>query len=115
MVDGTAQEEATLTQEEVEQFVLGRERQWLDGWAAGDPLGCLEILADDGTYFDFGAAAKTRLYGIEEIRNYLASFAGKIPSQTYELVDFKGLVQGDIAIATLRYDSTVEGKPENPW
>ena len=93
MVDGTAQEEAVLTREEVEQAVLARERQALDRWAVGDPFGLIENFADDATCFDDGAA-QTRLDGIEEIRDYIASFAGKIPSQKYELVDPKVQVYG---------------------
>ncbi|MFH1964178.1 MAG: nuclear transport factor 2 family protein, partial [Acidobacteriota bacterium] len=100
VVDDTAQEETALTQEDVGQALLAKERQWLDRWAAGDPLGCIEILADDASCFDFGGAAKTRLDGIEAIRNYLASFVGQIPPHTYELVDPRVQVFGDTAVVT---------------
>lgn len=115
VVDDTAQEEAALTQEDVGQALLAKERQWLDRWAAGNPLGCIEILADDASCFDFGGTAKTRLDGIEAIRNYLASFVGQIPPHTYELVDPRVQVFGDTAVVTLRYNISMEGEQGPAW
>lgn len=56
----------------------------------------------------------TRLNGLEEMQNYLASL--EIPPHSYELVDPKVQIYGDIAILTLRYQSTsLDGKPDPPW
>ena len=101
--------------ENAEQTILAMERQGLDHWAQGDPLGMSENFADDITYFD-DIGAQTRLDGLEEMQNYLASLDGKIPPHSYELVDPKVQIYGEIAILTLRYQSTsLEGKPDPPW
>jgi uncharacterized protein (TIGR02246 family) len=104
----------TITNKIVEQTIFAREHQALDRWAAGDPLGFAMNFADDATYFDDIGAHK-RLDGREEIQKYLASLEGKIPKHTYELIDPKVQVYGDIAIATLRYESSIDGVPGPPW
>ncbi len=91
------------------------ERQGLDHWAKGDPLGMSDNFADDITYFD-DIGAHSRLNGLEEMQNYLASLDGKIPPHSYELVDPKVQIYDDIAILTLRYQSTsLDGEPDPPW
>jgi len=115
VVDDTAQEETPLTQEDVEQAVLAREHQWMDRWAAGNPLSLLEYFTDDVTYFGDDIAAQTRLDGIEEVRNHITSLVGQVPPHTYELVDPKVQVYGDIAIVTLRYHINIDGEPAPPW
>ena len=105
----------TLTQEDVEKTILAQERQVWDRWSAGDPLGFAESFADDATYFD-DIAAQTRLDGREEIQKYLATFEGNIPSHTYDIVDPKVQVYGDVAILTFRYHSTMpDSEPAPPW
>lgn len=104
----------TPTQENVEQTILAMERQALDRWAAGDPVGFSEGFADDVTYFD-DIGASTRIDGLEELRTYLTSLEGEIPPHSYEIVDPRVQVYGDIAICTLRYHSTVNGEPGPPW
>ncbi|MCK4585577.1 nuclear transport factor 2 family protein [candidate division WOR-3 bacterium] len=106
---------STPTQENVEQAILAKERQALDHWAQGDPLGFSVNFADDVTYFD-DIAAHTRIDSLEEMQNYLTSLKGKIPPHSYEIVDPKVQVYGDIAILTLRYHPTsTEGEPGPPW
>ena len=95
----------TLTQEEVKETILAKERQALDRWAAGDPLGFSDNFSDDATYFD-DIAAHVRLDGREEIQDYLASLKGKIPPHSYEIVDPKVQFYREIAILTLRYQGT---------
>jgi ketosteroid isomerase-like protein len=105
----------TTTQENVEQAILAKERQALDHWAQGDPLRFSDNFADDVTYFD-DIVAHTRIDSLEEMQNYLTSLNGKIPPHSYEIVDPKVQVYGDIAILTLRYHSTsIEGEPGPPW
>jgi len=103
-----------LTQEKVEQTILALEHKTLDRWAAGDPLGYSENSAEDVTWFD-DIAAQTRIDGREELRNYLTSLVGKYPPHTYQIVDPKVQVYGDIAICTLHYNPTINGEPETPW
>ena len=104
----------TQTQVNVEQTILAKDRQGLDRWAAGDPLGFSVNFADDATYFD-DIAAHTRLDGLEEIQNHFASLEGNIPPHNYEIVDPKVQVYGDIAISTLRYHSSINDEPGPPW
>lgn len=104
----------TPTQEDVEQTILAKERQALDRWAAGDPVGFSEGFAEDVTYFD-DIGASTRIDGLEELRTYLTSLEGEIPPHTYEIVDPKVQVYGDIAICTLRYHGSINDEPGSPW
>jgi len=108
-------EQDTLVLENVEQDILAKERQALDRWSAGDPLGFVVNFANDATYFD-DIAAHTRLNGLEEIKKYLVSLEGKIPAHNYKIVDPKVQVFGGVAILTLRYHgSTAEGQPLPQW
>lgn len=108
-------EQDTLIIENVEQAILAKERQALDRWSAGDPLGFAVNFANDATYFD-DIAAHTRLDGLEEIKKHLGSLEGQIPEHNYEIVDPKVQVFGRVAILTLRYHgSTADGQPGPPW
>jgi len=98
-----------------EQAILAQERRALDRWAQGNPLGYLDIDADDVTYFD-DIGAQSRIDGIEAMRNYFTSLKGKVPAHRYEVVDPKVQVYGDIGILTLRYDAyATDGKPLAQW
>jgi uncharacterized protein (TIGR02246 family) len=100
---------------DTEQAVLAQERRALDQWARGNPLGYLEIDAEDVTYFD-DLGAQSRIEGREAMRQYFTSLKGKIPPHRYELVDPKVQVYDDIAILTLRYHPfTPDGKPGPQW
>lgn len=109
---GTKQ--GTLSRGNVEQIILAQEHKTLDRWAAGDPLGYAETSAEDVTWFD-DVAAQTRIDGRVELRDYLTSLVGKYPPHTYEIVDPKVQVYGDIAICTLHYNPTFSGEPGTPW
>ena len=52
-----------------EQAILQQERQTLDQWAAGNPLGYLNVDASDVTYFD-DIGAQSRVDGLEAMRTY---------------------------------------------
>lgn len=101
--------------ENIEQTIIELERKGLDRWAQGNPLGMTANFADDMTYFD-DIGAHTRLDGLEEIQSYFASLEGKVPPHSYELVDPKVQIYGDIAILTVRYHATnADGEQEAPW
>jgi len=106
-------EKRTPQEENVEETILTLERHALDSWAKGDPLAYAGNFADDATYFD--NMTGTRLNGIEEIKTYMGTLEGNIPPHSYELVDPKVQVYGDIAILTLQYHSTLNGEPGPPW
>jgi ketosteroid isomerase-like protein len=97
------------------QAILEQERRALDEWAAGNPLGYLDVDAADVTYFD-DIAAQSRVEGVEAMRSYFTSLKGKIPPHKYEIVNPKVQVYGDIGILTLHYNaSATDGKPLARW
>jgi ketosteroid isomerase-like protein len=89
-------------QKEAEQAIVAQERRALDQWAKGNPLGYLDIQADDVTYFD-DIGAHSRVSGIDAMRTYLTSLKGKIPPHRFEMLDSHVQLYGDIGILTLRY------------
>jgi uncharacterized protein (TIGR02246 family) len=98
-----------------ERAILAQERRALDQWAQGNPLGYVEIDADDVTYLD-DIGAHSRIDGLEAMRNYLTSLQGKIPPHRYDIVDPKVQVYGEIGILTLRYKAyATDGKPLAHW
>jgi ketosteroid isomerase-like protein len=78
--------------------IVAMERAALDRWGAGDPLGYLEIMATDVTYFD--PTQERRVDGLGAMTDLLVPFTGKIRVDRYDMV--KPLVQGhgDAAILT---------------
>jgi ketosteroid isomerase-like protein len=109
---GTKQ--GTMSREDAEQAVLAQVHKIQDRWAAGDPLVYIENAADDVTWFD-DIAAQTRIDGLDELRNYLSSFVGKITPYTYELGNPKVQVYGDVAISTFHCNPTINGEPQTSW
>jgi ketosteroid isomerase-like protein len=104
-----------MTQDRAAEAILAQERRALDRWSQGEPLGYVDIQADEITYFD-DIGAERRVDGIAAIREYLTSLEGKIPPHRYKVVDPKVQVYGDIGILTLRYEpTTADGEPLTPW
>ena len=104
-----------MTHESDEQAILDQERRALDQWASGNPLGYVDIDADDVTYFD-DIGAHRRIDGLDRLRTYLGGLIGKIPPHRYELVDPRVQIYGDVAILTLRYQPLdTGGKPLTAW
>jgi uncharacterized protein (TIGR02246 family) len=102
-------------QGDTEQAILAQERRARDQWAQGNPLGYLDVDADDVTYFD-DIGAQSRINGVEAMRTYFNSLKGKIPPHRYDVVDPKVQVYGDIGILTLRYNAyATDGKPLARW
>ena len=95
--------------------IIGRERELLERWSAGDPAGYLSAAAPDMTYFD-DIGATEGLSGREAIRAYGASLVGKIPPHEYEMVDPRVQLVGEVGILTFRYHpSTADGTSLAPW
>jgi ketosteroid isomerase-like protein len=89
---------------DAEQAIVAQERRALEQWAKGNPLGYLDVDADDVTYFD-DIGAHSRVNGIGAMRTYLTSLKGRIPPHRYEMLDPKVQLYGDIGILTLRYEA----------
>lgn len=62
------------------------ERNALDQWSQGNPLGYAMHFAEDVVYSD-DIGAQARVVGLEAARKYLSSLEGRIPRHTYEIVD----------------------------
>lgn len=94
-----------------EEAILAQARVELDSWSAGDTLGYAQSAADDVTYFDF-IGAQALVDGIQAFRDYLSGLQGSFPVHTYEIVDPKVQVYGDVGILTLHYYPTsLDGEP----
>jgi len=107
-------EQSTTSHENVDATILALEREALDQWAQGNPLGFAVNVSDDVTYFD-DIGAHNRIDGAKETKNYLASLEGKIPPHNYEIVDPKVQVYGDVAILTFQYHTTIDTLQGPPW
>lgn len=90
--------------QDAEQAIVAQERRALEQWAKGNPLGYLDVDADDVTYFD-DIGAHSRVNGKEAMRTYFTALQGKIPPHRYEILDPKVQLYGDIGILTLRYEA----------
>jgi len=102
-------------QKDAEQAIVAQERRALEQWAKGNPLGHLDIDADDITYFD-DIGAQARVDGIGAMRTYLTSLKGRIPPHRYEMSDPKVQLYGNIGILTLRYEAYgAEAQPVSRW
>ena len=85
-----------------EETILALARSELDRWSAGDTVGYAQTAADDVTYFD-NLGAQARVDGIEAFREYLLALQGQIPEHTYEFVNPKVQVYGEVGILSLHY------------
>jgi hypothetical protein len=102
-------------QKDAEEAIIEQERRALDQWSSGNPLGYLEVAADDVTYVD-DIAAHSRISGIGAMRTYLTSLKGKIPPHRYEIVDPSVQLYGDVGILTMRYHTYgADAKPMSRW
>jgi ketosteroid isomerase-like protein len=104
-----------MEQKSPEEAILEKERAALDRWSSGNPVGYAASAAEDITYFD-DIGAQTRLNGLQSCRAYLSTLEGQIPAHSYEIVDTKVQVYGDVGILTLQYHpSSLQGEAMTPW
>ena len=95
--------------------ILKKEKQSLDNWSKGDPLGYSVNFSKDVTYMD-DIGAQSRINGLEEVQSYLKSLDGKIPPHSYKIVNPHVQDYGDMAILTFQYHGSSEnGEPGHPW
>jgi len=84
----------------------------MERWRQGDPLGWIEISADDVSYVDPGLAAP--IVGIEAYRKYVEPFIGKVHYDGSEYVKPRVALYGDLAVLTYNYHSLSQGKDGKP-
>jgi ketosteroid isomerase-like protein len=84
--------------------ILSLEENAMERWRNGDPMGFVEISADDICYMDPGLARP--ILGLEEYRRAMQSVVGKINYQGSEFIDPRVVVPGDAAVLSYNYRST---------
>ncbi len=98
--------------------ILQLEKAAMERWRNGDPMGFVELSADDILYVDVG---QTRpIQGLEPYRVYMQQLAGQIHYQKSEFIAPRIVVSGDAALLTYNYRSSVlspEGAviSQTPW
>jgi len=102
----------------MEQTILSLEKAAMERWRNGDPMGFVEISAEDICYVDPGLVKP--IIGLEEYRAYMKLVEGKIHYQKSEFIDPKVVVAGDTAVLSYNYRSsqlTPDGKvtSQTPW
>ncbi len=80
------------------QEILALERQTMEGWLKGDPDPTLAILDSEVTYFH--APLERRLEGLAAVMAFFEPYRGKPLFDSYEIVDPKAQISGDIAVLT---------------
>jgi ketosteroid isomerase-like protein len=89
--------------DETTNTLISMEQTALDRWSKGDPDGFLEISDSSVVYFD--PFVERRLNGRDELKKLYEQVRGKIHIDSYEMIDPKVQVAGDIAVLTYNFVS----------
>ena len=84
-----------------EDLIIAKERAALDRWKTGDTFAFVEIAAEDITYFD--PVLEKRCDGIQAFGDYMASFRGTFSFPSYELLNPKVQLYGEVGILTFNF------------
>jgi uncharacterized protein (TIGR02246 family) len=100
------------------ETILSLEKGAMERWRHGDPMGFVEISAEDIVYVDPGLTKP--IVGLAEFRAYMKQVKGKIHYQGSEFIDPRVVVVGDAAAMSYNYrssDFTPEGAivAQTPW
>jgi ketosteroid isomerase-like protein len=98
--------------------VLSLEKAAMERWRHGDPMGFVELSAEDILYVDPGQTKP--IIGLEAYRPYMKQLEGQIHYQRSEFIDPQVVVMGDAALLSYNYRSSVltpEGQvsSQTPW
>ncbi len=88
----------------MESDILSLEQAAMERWRNGDPMGFVELSADDICYIDPGLLEP--IQGIDAYRAAMEQLIGKIKYQGSEFVDPKVVLVGDAALLTFNYRSS---------
>ena len=97
----------------IAQTIINLEKSALDRWGKGDPSGCLELCAQEVTYFD--PFLDHRITGLAELTRYYEGLRGKISIVRYELINPAVSVVGDVAVLTFNYVSYSGDNEPSRW
>jgi uncharacterized protein (TIGR02246 family) len=83
----------------VAEAIVALEHSAIERWNRGDVDGCLEIYADDVSYFD--PVTEKRLDGRQAVERYFrAVYEGNIDIARFGFVEPQVIVAGDLAVLT---------------
>jgi len=88
----------------LEHTILSLEKAAMERWRTGDPMGFVEISAEDISYVDPGQTKP--IIGLDEYKAYMMQLEGKIQYQKSEFIDPKVVMVGDAAVLSYNYRST---------
>lgn len=94
-----------------EQEIIDLETAALQSWGQGDPDGFLQLSAPDVVYFD--PFQEHRLDGLAALTELYESIRGQVRIDSFELIDPKVVISGDLALLTFNFRSV--GVQMNKW
>jgi len=84
--------------------LISLEKEAMERWRQGDPLGFVELSAEDLIYVDPGLTKP--IYGMDKFTAYMKQIEGRIQYQGSEFIDPKVVVVGDAAVLSYNYRSS---------
>jgi ketosteroid isomerase-like protein len=101
-----------------EDTILSLEKGAMERWRNGDPMGFVEISAEDICYVDPGLTKP--ILSLEQYRAAMQGAVGKIFYQGSEFIDPRVVLVGDAALLSYNYRSSVispggEALSQTPW
>lgn len=102
-----------MPQNNIENEIIGLEREALGRWCDGDPSGFLEISASDVVYFD--PMLEHRLDGLEALTKYYEPIKGKVKAKRFDLQNPLVQLIGDAAVLTFNFVSCDASETEHRW
>jgi hypothetical protein len=103
----------SLAAQTPEEKIISIEKKTLDRWKNGDTFGFIEAAAEDITYFDPTLAV--RIDGLRQFRDYLAPMKGTFSFPSYELLNPKVQLYGDIGVLTFNFVGHSEDGKTDAW
>jgi len=102
----------------MDEPMIARENTAMERWRNGDPMGFVEISADEICYVDPGLTKP--IIGLENFREAMSQISGKVHYQKSEFINPKTVIVGEAALLAYNYRSTVltpEGEviSQTPW
>ena len=89
----------------MENDILLLEKNAMERWRNGDPMGFVELSAGDILYVDPGLAKP--IQGLEEYQVYMKGLEGKVHYQRSEFLGARVVMVGEAALLTYNYRSSV--------
>ncbi|MGE5123732.1 MAG: YybH family protein [Acidobacteriaceae bacterium] len=102
----------------MDDVILDLEEAAMERWRRGDPMGFLELSAEDICYVDPGQARP--IIGQADYRQYMEGLVGKVHYDRSEFIDPRVVQVGNAALLTYNYRSSVlspDGQvaSQTPW